>query len=260
MICIMHESENYGFLEINSRKISEKSLASMCGIALRKCTKLLQELEENAVYSRDERGVIYSRRMLKDQRLIEVRRTSGTMGGNPNLVKQKVKQNPENLVNQTSNQNPTPSSAYASSTSVYPLPPAGIQQPEPIIFPEFPDEETGPDLPTQTRDLMQELKDRINDAYSSWKKRPHFTRAEMEILHANAHSLADITADDWVLLRAYLRCEIPPEWGKFWQPDGRGKFMETISDVLSNADRWRAKCRKEKIETGIEPQPKKTSA
>jgi hypothetical protein len=118
MICIMHESENYGFLEINSRKISEKALAGMCGITPSKCRKYLLELEETGVLSIDERGVVFSRRMVKDNELCEKRREAGKMGGNPALVKQKDNQTPSDLLNQTANQNPTPSSSSSSSTSV----------------------------------------------------------------------------------------------------------------------------------------------
>lgn len=117
MICIIHESENYGFLEINSRKISEKALAGMCGITPAKCRKYLSELEENGVLSIDERGVVFSRRMVKDNELCEKRREAGKMGGNPALVKQKDNQTPGDLLNQTSNQNPTPSSSSSSSSS-----------------------------------------------------------------------------------------------------------------------------------------------
>jgi hypothetical protein len=126
LLCIMHESENCGFLEINSKKISEKALASMCGITPTKCRKYLTELEENGVFSKDDRGVIFSRRMVRDKELSEIRREAGKQGGNPALVKQQDKQKPAGLHNQNGNQNPTPSSSSSSSTSVIPpLPPNG---------------------------------------------------------------------------------------------------------------------------------------
>uniref|UniRef100_A0A6H1ZHD1 DUF1376 domain-containing protein n=1 Tax=viral metagenome TaxID=1070528 RepID=A0A6H1ZHD1_9ZZZZ len=46
---------------------------------------------------------IISRRMVKDNRISELRRQVGKLGGNPGLLK--IKENSENLVNQTNNQN-----------------------------------------------------------------------------------------------------------------------------------------------------------
>lgn len=51
MICIMHESENYGFLEINGKKMCEKVLARLVGESPTKLKKLLAELEAFGVYN-----------------------------------------------------------------------------------------------------------------------------------------------------------------------------------------------------------------
>jgi len=60
--------------------------------------------------SSNQNVTIISRRMVKDNRISELRRQVGKLGGNPGLLK--IKENSENLVNQTSNQNnqsPSPS-------------------------------------------------------------------------------------------------------------------------------------------------------
>lgn len=57
---------------------------------------------------------ITSRRIVRDEHIRNIRRLSGSMGGNPILKKT---ENEENLVNQTVNQKPTPSSSSSSSTS-----------------------------------------------------------------------------------------------------------------------------------------------
>lgn len=125
--------------------------------------------------------------------------------------------------------------------------PSGKPKSEPIPFPEFPDEEPGPSETASTRDLMAELMAKVNACCPPWNKRPHFTRAEMETLRGNAGVLASISDEDWAMLRAYQNCAIPESWGKFWQPDSRGKFMDSISDVLTHADKWKVRCRREGI-------------
>lgn len=107
LICIAHESDRYGHLSVNGRAMTPAQLARMVGESPKTFDKLLQELEDAAVFSRDEDGVIYSRRMLKDEHIRNVRAASGKQGGNPNLLKQKVKQNDK--------QNPTPSSSSSST-------------------------------------------------------------------------------------------------------------------------------------------------
>ena len=54
-----------------------------------------------------------SRRMIRDERLRETRATSGKLGGNPALLKQKTTLQ----VNQTPNQKPTPAFASALNTN-----------------------------------------------------------------------------------------------------------------------------------------------
>lgn len=107
LLCIAHESEDYGHLSINGRPMTNAQLARMVGESPKAFDKLLQELEDAAVFSRKDDGVIYSRRMVKDEHIRNVRASAGKQGGNPNLLKQKVKQ--------TGEQNPTPSSSSSSS-------------------------------------------------------------------------------------------------------------------------------------------------
>jgi hypothetical protein len=66
MMCIMHDAEIYGSLHVNGRRIDKKQLAGLAGISEKDCTALLLELEGNGVFSRDEDGTIYSRRMRRD--------------------------------------------------------------------------------------------------------------------------------------------------------------------------------------------------
>lgn len=86
MMCLMHEAERYGSLLINGRRIDKKQLAGLAGISEKECIALLLELEGNGVFSRDEDGTIYSRRMRRDFEKAEENRATGALGGAPDLV------------------------------------------------------------------------------------------------------------------------------------------------------------------------------
>jgi hypothetical protein len=117
MICYMHEGAPYGYLKVGSKVIREVNLAVMVGVNLEVVARLLAELEECGVFSRDEDGCIFSRRMVKDENTRNARAAGGKLGGNPSLVKRKVNL-PPNLPSETKdNRKPTPSSSSSSSTS-----------------------------------------------------------------------------------------------------------------------------------------------
>jgi hypothetical protein len=136
MLCLMWESPRRGYLiHPTGRAVSIDQLARMTGNPLRDTARMLRELEECGVTSRTGDGILYSRRMERDERLRMVRSEAGKLGGNPNiraklkeeLVENLVKQNPKQTaskpepdgqanVKQTGNQNPTLS--FSSSVSV----------------------------------------------------------------------------------------------------------------------------------------------
>ncbi len=137
MICIMHQAEPYGYLKVNQAPILPASLARMVGASTKEVEGWLNELESSGVFDRDN-GVIFSRRMVKDEKTRKVRAEGGKLGGNPALkdnskVGDKVnlnsacKDNPKvgdkvNLISETKdNQFPTPSSSSSSSRSKPPI-------------------------------------------------------------------------------------------------------------------------------------------
>lgn len=77
MMDLMHDGEPYGFLTAGGVPIGDAALASLCGISTRKCTALLVELDTKRVCSRTEEGVIYSRRMVRDEHNRTVRAAGG---------------------------------------------------------------------------------------------------------------------------------------------------------------------------------------
>lgn len=66
MIAIMHDANPCGSLLINGQHIEKKRLASLCGVPEKECSELLIELESVGVFSRDDDGTIYSRRIRRD--------------------------------------------------------------------------------------------------------------------------------------------------------------------------------------------------
>lgn len=85
MMCLMHAAENYGSLLVNGRRIDKRQLAGLAGISEKECSILLLELETNGVFSRDEDGTIYSRRMRRDHAKAIKDKENGRGGGNPTL-------------------------------------------------------------------------------------------------------------------------------------------------------------------------------
>lgn len=80
LLCIAHESERYGFLSINGKPMTPAQLARIVGETPALVTKLLREIEEAGVLSRSEDGVIFSRRMVRDEELRNIRAANGVKG------------------------------------------------------------------------------------------------------------------------------------------------------------------------------------
>lgn len=87
MLCLMFESEKKGYLQIKGVPVTPEQLARMTGGAeggeggvSDEVARLLAELEAVNVFSRTAGGVIYSRRMVRDEGFIEKRRQWGQLG------------------------------------------------------------------------------------------------------------------------------------------------------------------------------------
>jgi hypothetical protein len=118
MICLMHQGSDYGYLKVNGKVILPANLARMSGATLEETEAWLRELEDAGVFVRDEHGCIYSKRMIRDERVRAARAAGGKLGGNPNLKKSAKKGEPKD--NLPPNHPPTPSSSSSSSSSVTP--------------------------------------------------------------------------------------------------------------------------------------------
>lgn len=110
MMCIMHQGSEYGYLKVNGKVILPANLARMTGSTLSETEGFLSELESAGVFSRDNEDCIFSRRMIRDEKIREARAAGGSKGGNPALMGNRKDNLPANL-------KPTPSSSSSSSTS-----------------------------------------------------------------------------------------------------------------------------------------------
>jgi rhodanese-related sulfurtransferase len=87
LLCFMHDGEPYGHLTVNGKIPDTKRLAGMIGKPEREIAAGLRELDEAAVFSRDHEGVIYCRRMARDQEAAARGSEAGARGGNPSLAR-----------------------------------------------------------------------------------------------------------------------------------------------------------------------------
>lgn len=127
MMDLMHDGEPYGHLTAGGVPIDVPSLARLVGMPSAKVARWLEQLEAHKVFSRTDAGVIYSRRMVRDEHIREVRAASGKKGGNPALVSagkgkapsaDLLNQIDKEGANQTGKQKPTPAVAVASAVAV----------------------------------------------------------------------------------------------------------------------------------------------
>lgn len=80
LLCVMHECEPYGHLTLNGEAIPEPKAARLVGVEVKEYRRLMLELDVAGVPSRTAKGVIYSRRMVRDEALRNKRAVGGGAG------------------------------------------------------------------------------------------------------------------------------------------------------------------------------------
>ena len=88
-LCICAKSDPKGYLAVAGRSLSPADLGTLVGRQEHEVETLLEELAANGVYSRDRKGRIYSRRMVRNEKKAALARKNGKLGGNPKLLKQR---------------------------------------------------------------------------------------------------------------------------------------------------------------------------
>ena len=79
---LMHESVRRGYLLIAGRAPSDRDLAVQMGVTVGEVKRYRRELLKKGVAAQTEEGVLFSRKMVRD----EIRRRNGAHGGNPALL------------------------------------------------------------------------------------------------------------------------------------------------------------------------------
>jgi hypothetical protein len=81
LMCLMHDGKPYGTLTLHGKIMPDLTAAQLIGLPLTTYRKLLKELETIGVSSRTETGILFSRRMMKDEHIRQIRAAAGGAGG-----------------------------------------------------------------------------------------------------------------------------------------------------------------------------------
>lgn len=120
MLCLMWEAQPRGYLQNPSGEpLTDQQIARMTGnCSLEEVRGWLAELEALGVFSRTTQGVIYCRRLVRDEYVRRVRSAAGKTGAQVRLLKQNSSKRPANgqaNAQQTPKQNRGSSSSISSS-------------------------------------------------------------------------------------------------------------------------------------------------
>ncbi len=88
MLALAGVSEKRGFVIVNGTPVNAAVLSQVLSVPELEVATALAELEEHGVFSRDRKGLIYSRRMKRDERKRATNTKNGKLGGNPTLSKE----------------------------------------------------------------------------------------------------------------------------------------------------------------------------
>ena len=89
MECLMYGASDYGYLLLNDEPATDDQIAILTGIPLERLTGYMAELEKNGVLLRNSKRIIYSRRLIEQQKKSATAKRNGKNGGNPSLGKDK---------------------------------------------------------------------------------------------------------------------------------------------------------------------------
>lgn len=129
ILFLMHESDERGVLLLNGKPMPDEALGRILGLDNQKITTAITSILDYGVASRrPEDGALYSRRMVRDEKIRQIRSEAGEKGGNPDFSRGKTnpyyktdkqidKQIDKQTDKQTDKQKITPSSSSSSSSS-----------------------------------------------------------------------------------------------------------------------------------------------
>jgi len=120
-MCVAAKSDPYGYVLINGCEIGVTGVARLGSVTEAEAATLLDELERNGVFSRDRKGRIFSRRMVRESATRKKASVNGKKGGNPALTGSNGKtKGKDTSLNHTLKQGGSPLTLtpYPSSTDV----------------------------------------------------------------------------------------------------------------------------------------------
>jgi hypothetical protein len=85
MLCMMHDGDKRGYLSRAGSAVTTEQLSRFCGCSVEVIERAVEEIITTGVGSKDEAGVIYSRRIVRDDRRRRKAVLYGKLGGNPNV-------------------------------------------------------------------------------------------------------------------------------------------------------------------------------
>ena len=80
LMCLMHSSDRYGHLELNGEPMAIEQVARLLGEQPKDVKRWMAELTANRVCSVTDDGVMFSRRMVRDEQVRERRAAGGEAG------------------------------------------------------------------------------------------------------------------------------------------------------------------------------------
>jgi hypothetical protein len=85
LLCVAAKADPYGYILVNGFPLEATGAARLAGVTEGEAQSLLQELERNGVFSRDRKGRMFSRRLVRDAAKSAKAKKNGAKGGNPAL-------------------------------------------------------------------------------------------------------------------------------------------------------------------------------
>lgn len=90
LLCLAHQGYPYGHLADQNGALTVKFMANWCEVTPSQLAVAIGELEKHGVLSRNGAGIIYSRRMVRDEEVRQKRASGGPQSlKNPNVPKKK---------------------------------------------------------------------------------------------------------------------------------------------------------------------------
>ena len=123
LMALSMQCEPMGYLADGEKEMSAAEIARNCSMRKEQVVRLIAELEHHGVCSRDERGRIYSRRIVREIGASLRNKSNGIGGGNPQLTAENT-QKPDNPQKpESKSQEPESSSSTAAAPPASPVAP-----------------------------------------------------------------------------------------------------------------------------------------